>query len=131
MKHLFYRFLSSLLLITFFAASACSTDKGVRTPQNLQCEYQTNPLGIDAPQPRFFWQVNDQRRGALQSAYQIIVSSSLDNLNQNKGDIWDSGKVESDQSAHVLYQGPKLQSRTRYYWKVKSWDKDGQPSTFS
>jgi alpha-L-rhamnosidase len=131
MKHQFYRFLSAFLLIVMVVSGGCSGEKGIRTPQNLQCEYQTNPLGIDSPQPRLFWQLNDQRRGAMQTAYQIIVSSSPDNLSQDKGDIWDSGKIDSDQSAHVVYKGPKLQSHTRYYWKVKSWDKEGQPSTFS
>ncbi len=131
MKHFFYRFFTFSLLIVFIISVGCSGDKGVRMPQNLQCEYQSNPLGIDTPQPRLFWQVNDRRRGAGQTAYQIVVSNSLDNLNRNKGDIWDSGKIESDQSAHVVYDGPALKSRTRYYWKVKTWDKEGSPSDFS
>jgi alpha-L-rhamnosidase len=89
-------------------------------PINLRCEYFINPLGIDARRPRLSWQLNDDRRGAKQTAYQVVVEG-----------LWDSGKVESDQSVHVEYAGPALKSRQRATWKVKAWDKDGKPSAWS
>ena len=66
--------------------------------ENLKCEYLVNPLGIDVPEPRFSWTLTSSRRGQLQAAYHILVASSRDKLDQNVGDIWDSGKVDSDRS---------------------------------
>jgi len=82
-------------------------------PTNLRCEYRTAPLGIDASQPRFSWFVNDNRRGAVQTASQILVATSEKKLEDNGADVWDSGKIESDQSVHVAYGGPGLESRNR------------------
>ena len=100
-------------------------------PCNLACEYLTNPLGIDESAPRLFWQVSDPRRGAAQTAYQILVSSDRDLLDRDRGDMWDTGKVQSSQSIQIAYSGKPLISGTRYYWKVRTWDIDGKPSPYS
>jgi len=91
---------------------------------NLRCEYRDNPLGIDITQPRLSWQLMTDRRGAKQSAYQILVASTVDQLASNQADLWDSGKVNSDQSVHVVYAGQTLKSRQRVYWKVTVWDEN-------
>src|SRR3954470_13614453 len=93
-------------------------------PTNLRCEYFTNPLAIDVRRPRLLWLVNDDRRSAKQTACQIIVASG-------DAQLWDSGKVDSDQSVHVPYSGVPLQSRVRCTWKVRTWDVDGKPSEWS
>jgi alpha-L-rhamnosidase len=97
----------------------------------LRCEYRVNPLGIDVVQPRLSWILESQQRAQIQSAYQILVATSKENLGQDQGDIWDSGKVESDRSNQIVYKGKPLQSRMRCYWKVRVWDKDGQVSAWS
>lgn len=99
-------------------------------PANLQCEAMTDPLGIDILRPRLSWQLQDSRRGARQTAYEARVASSPERL-EAKPDIWDSGRVASDQSVNIPYGGPALQSRRRYYWQVRVWDQDGQPSPYS
>jgi alpha-L-rhamnosidase len=104
---------------------------GLRAPSGLRCEYFTNPLGIDEPQPRLSWLVNDPRRGARQTAYEILVAASAEALADDDGDVWDSGKVESDQSVHVEYAGPALEPRQRYWWKVRTWDAAGAASPWS
>src|SRR6476620_10320115 len=93
-------------------------------PIQLRCEYFVAPIGIDARRPRFSWILDDDRRGAGQTAYQITVSSSDQQL-------WDSGKVESDQSIHVEFAGPLLKSRQRCEWKVRVWDQDGKQTDWS
>ncbi len=100
-------------------------------PQRLRCEYIENPLGIEETRPRLSWQVNDPRRGAVQTAYQILVASSAEVLTRDHGDLWDSGKVVSDQNIHVEYAGAPLRSRQRCYWKVRTWDRDDNPSPWS
>lgn len=98
---------------------------------NLTCEYLTNPLGMDEPLPRLAWQVNDPRRGARQTAYQVLVATDSGLLSPGKTDVWDSGKVDSGRSIQVVYAGKPLRSRTRYCWTVRTWDAAAEPSPFS
>jgi alpha-L-rhamnosidase len=93
------------------------------TISHLTCEYRTNPLGIDVRQPRLSWQMQSEQRGARQTAYQILVAPSETSLAGRTDLLWDSGKIESDQSLHVPYRGPSLASGQRVYWKVRVWDK--------
>ena len=85
---------------------------------NLRCEMLTNPQGIDVKQPRLSWQLQSDQRNVVQTAYEILVSSSEENLKQDIADVWKSGPVNSDQSLHVTYNGPALAPGKKYFWKV-------------
>jgi len=103
---------------------------------NLRCEYLENPLGIDVPKPRLSWVIADrgqrsEDRGQRQAAYQVLVASTPELLAKDQGDLWDSGKVASDQSIQVEYTGKPLASRMQCHWKVRVWDKDGKASKWS
>lgn len=98
---------------------------------NLRCEYLTNPLGIDIGRPRLSWELRDERRGACQSAYQIQVATDEATLHAGAADLWDSGKVLSDQTAHVAYAAKVPGSGQRAWWRVRVWDAAGQPSAWS
>ncbi|MFX1449975.1 MAG: family 78 glycoside hydrolase catalytic domain [Promethearchaeota archaeon] len=100
-------------------------------PNHLRCEYLIDPLGIDVVEPRFSWIVESAERSEVQIAYQILVASNERILNEDIGDLWDTGKVMSDQTTHITYGGEQLKSRMYCYWKVKVWDKNGNPSTWS
>lgn len=90
--------------------------------KDLRVEYMTNPIGIDSEHPRFSWTMESDTRGQKQTAYQILVSSSTN----GNGDVWDSGKIESDTSVAIEFDGATaLEPSTRYYWSVTVWDKDG------
>lgn len=91
----------------------------------LTTEYRRNPLGIDVLNPRFAWQMETDRQGAHQIAYQMIAASHPDLISGNNPDLWDSGRIESDQSVHVTYAGEPLHSRQRVYWRVTVWDETG------
>jgi alpha-L-rhamnosidase len=97
----------------------------------LTCEYAVDPLGVDTAQPRFGWVLKSETRGQAQSAYQILVASSAAKLGADAGDKWDSGKVSSERSVNIEYQGKVLVSGEKCYWKVRVWNKQGQPSTWS
>ncbi len=99
--------------------------------RNLRCNFLTNPLGLDDPAPGLSWQMQSGVRGKRQTAYRILVASSPERLAEGRADVWDSGKVASDQSVQVSYGGAALQARQRYYWKVQVWDKDGLPGSYS
>jgi alpha-L-rhamnosidase len=97
-------------------------------PVNLRCEYRANPLGIDVARPRLSWELAARQagaRGLRQSAYRVLVASSDALLQAGKGDLWDSGRVESAQSIHVVYGGAPLAAGARAAWKVRVWDQAG------
>ncbi len=91
-------------------------------PVALRTEYRVNPQGIDEAQPRMTWQIESGQRGAKQTAYQILVASRAKLLKQNKGDLWDSGKVASAETVNIVYAGKPLISREQCFWKVCEWD---------
>jgi alpha-L-rhamnosidase len=99
--------------------------------EQLRCEYITNPVGIDVVAPRLSWVLLSETRGQCQTAYRILVASDEAQLAEEEGDLWDSGRVESDQTIHVAYAGKPLESRMRCFWKVKVWDGKGMPSDWS
>ena len=100
-------------------------------PYNLKCEYLTNPRGIDITDPRFYWQLDSKEEGQFQTAYQILVSTSIEKLNNNIGDAFDSKKVKSNQNTHVVYKGKKLKPSSDYFWKIRVWDKHSKTSGWS
>ena len=115
-----------LLVVLMFLAGISVTVSA--TPVHLRCEYRQNPLGIDAAEPHLSWQSDSSERNWKQAAYQILVASSIDLLRAGHPDLWDSGKLESDESVGIAYKGPSLESRKRYYWGVRVWDAAGQMS---
>ncbi|MCX6926078.1 MAG: family 78 glycoside hydrolase catalytic domain, partial [Verrucomicrobia bacterium] len=126
------QFLLPLFCVCHLLAAATITAANIQ-PTHLRCEYRQNPLGMDVTLPRLSWTLEaaPTARGLTQSAYRVLVASTAERLAGDQGDLWDSGKVESDQQIHVQYAGKALTSRARCYWKVCVWDKDGQASTWS
>ncbi|MCS7471310.1 glycoside hydrolase family 78 protein [Stieleria sp. ICT_E10.1] len=120
---------------TFIASSlfavCLATQVSAIEPVHLRCEYIENPVGLDITKPRLSWQVTSIRRGQSQSAYRVIVSSTPENLAGDKGDLWDSGKVVSDQTLFVDYAGQPLESRQQCFWKVHVWGTDQPTPTTS
>jgi alpha-L-rhamnosidase len=104
-------------LISFLLAGLISSAQV--TIKNLRCEMLVNPLGIDAVQPRFSWQLESKQRNVVQTSYQIIVSSSEQKLNVGDGDVWKSSIINDSKSLLISYGGTALQSATKYFWKVK------------
>ena len=122
------RFLISVCMGVILGA--CSFQHSVKVT-NLKCMYLESPLGIDAKIPDLSWVVLSEDQGTVQAAYQIIVSSSPQNILKNRGDIWDSGKTESNNSTHIQYKGKTLESGEAYFWKVRAWDSQGNSSPWS
>ena len=94
-------------------------------------EYLVDPLGIDSERPRLSWIVVADQRNARQRAYQILVASDPENLSQDEGDLWDTGRVESSETAQIEYEGTPLAARQTAWWKVRVWDGDDLPSGWS
>lgn len=103
-------------------------------PATLRCDDLSNPLGIEDVHPELSWLCHPRTadlRGLRQTAYQILVASSAETLATSHGDLWDSGKVISDRSLAVPYNGKPVTSATRCWWKVRIWDQHGNVSPWS
>ena len=98
---------------------------------DLRCDYAVNPLGVDSATPRLFWELKSDERGQRQIAYQILVASSERNLAHDKGDLWDSGSVDSDETIQIPYAGGTLKSSQQVFWKVRAWSQDGKVTAWS
>lgn len=124
------RFFMKYLFFLLIAFPFISAHAGVKDPEmqsaRLKCEHLINPIGIDAVHPRLSWIITDVRKGAKQTAYRILIGPDSSALNREQGNMWDSGKLNSDVSL-VAYQGTALQPFTKYYWLLQIWDKDGKP----
>ena len=101
-----------------FLLMACNEQAAINVT-NLRCELLTDPQGIDCPAPRLSWEIVSDGRDVQQKAYRLLVASSLEKLNADEGDLWDSKNVKSNASVNVPYSGKTLESRTTCYWKVK------------
>jgi len=115
------------IFILLLIVSACQekSQSGQVNVVSLKCEYKVNPLGVDIEKPRFSWISESDQRGVSQFAYQVLVSSSQKNVDENVADVWDSKKVSSNQSMQIEYDGKPLESNQKYFWKVKIWDQNG------
>ncbi|MBD3414482.1 MAG: Bacterial alpha-L-rhamnosidase, partial [Candidatus Aminicenantes bacterium] len=125
--YLFMVLLTGAFIMGFCFNAFSEAVTGPLAPYELRCEYLENPMGVDVAQPRFSWILSHTQRGQKQAAYQIMVSTDT-SFEETE---WDSGKVSSGKSAHLVYQGSPLDSNRTYYWKVRYWDQDDRPSPFS
>ncbi len=117
--------------MVFLLASGVALGAAPGAPTGLRVNYSTHPLGIDTPAPLFGWLVHDPDRGEVQTAYHLVVASTRERCEAGPGDVWDGGKTVSAAQNDIHYQGPALASRSEYWWKVRTWDKDDQAGTWS
>lgn len=123
------------VLCAVLALTAAAGAQGTvwRGPVALRVDNLSTPLGIDDEAPSFSWQLQDDARGARQSAYEVQVAASAEMLASGQI-LWDSGRIASSESMNVRYAGAALKPGTRYFWRVKVWDATGKlyaPSTVS
>ena len=85
---------------------------------DLQTEGLDNPIGIDTDIPRFSWKIRGE--DSFQSWYRILVASSVQQLMEGRGDLWDSGRVHSAKTYGIQYAGEPLRSKAVYYWLVET-----------
>lgn len=96
------------------------------TVGNLRVEGMENPMGVEVQAPRMSWQCHAEGRGVRQTAYHIRVSSTAERADGGEGDLWDSGKVLSDNSLAVPYGGAAIPQNTRVWWRVKIYTNTGE-----
>ena len=122
--------LAFTLLAALLAAPASAAPPTVTA---LSVDQMRNPLGIDDPHPSLGWQLRSGERGTMQAAYRIQVAESAPQLDSEEPEelVWDSGWVDSPESVGVAYSGPTLESRQRYYWRVRVRNERSEESTWS
>lgn len=127
MKRVVSSIIITVILITVISVTDACRQNSNLTVNYLRCQYLTNPCGIDIMNPVLSWQIISSDEGTVQAAYQVKVSSS----EKGEGDIWDSGKVNDRDAAHILYKGKALEPEKKYYWNVRIWDDAGRESPWS
>jgi alpha-L-rhamnosidase len=100
-------------------------------PSRLTCEYIENPLGIDTKAPRLSWTLKSTVRNQFQSAYDLILSDNIKDIQQGKGNVWSTGKIISSQNIQIEYKDGALKSFTKYYWRVKVYNQNNDASPWS
>ncbi len=117
------------LMLTIICLEPVSAQKPVVA--DLRVEYLDTPLGIDVSKPRLSWNISSEKRGILQSAYQIQLAGSIANLTGAGTKLWDTDKVDSSTSVNIVYAGKPLSSGNTYYWRVRTWNDKGEPGEWS
>lgn len=121
------KFPALLLPLTLVAlTTAAAPAQAASRVSLMRCENLENPLGIETPRPRLSWALDSSRRGAAQTSYQLLVASSAEKLREGHGDLWDSGRIHSNRTLYIPYDGTPLDSRRKCFWKVRVWDTHGR-----
>ncbi|WP_282122038.1 alpha-L-rhamnosidase [Algibacter mikhailovii] len=127
-QHLFSIVFLSLFC---FSCNQVTTSGTAIAFDKLLVNSKENPVTVESEQPSFSWIMGAKGFNKSQSAYHVLVASSIDKLVENEADLWNSEKVESDQSAFVKYKGKPLEAMHTYFWKVRVWDEEGAASSWS
>ncbi len=117
------------LFLLFISLNIFQTN--AQTIEALKCEYQETPMGLEILNPRLSWQMKATNRGAKQTAYQILVADNEADLKKDIGNVWNSGMMKSEQSIKIDYAGKTIESRKRYFWKVKVWNEKNKSTQYS
>ena len=125
------RRIAALIAVAALSLTLCRTARAELEAENLKCEYVRTPLGLETKHPRLSWTLSADERAQKQTAYRLIVASSKDKLAENNGDLWDTGKVKSDDTINIKYRGKSLKKGMRCWWKVRAWDRNGDPGPWS
>ena len=121
-----------ILYFIFVAIAMMACQDSTRlSVTHLRCEMLEEPLAIDNTSPHFSWRMESKQQGATPGAYQILVASTIDKLNEAEADLWNTGKVADASSVGIVYQGKPLSSRSLAYWKVRVWNQNDEASDWS
>lgn len=125
----------NVFVIAFLSVTCCffpgiASAQSDLVPQYLRTEYKVNPF-IDTDKPRLSWELHSKVYNQVQTAWQIIVASAPELLTEAKADIWNSKKISSNATSQIVYAGKPLRAGKKYYWKVRSWDKNGVAGVWS
>ena len=114
----------------FTSARTGPAASGGVTVSALYTEAQTDPIGLDQVPPELSWTLRSDGMNQKQTAYRVLAASSAESLEAGTGDVWDSGRVESETPFGVSFGGT-LTSRQKVFWKVMVWDAAGSASAWS
>jgi alpha-L-rhamnosidase len=120
-----------IIVAAIVFSAGCKNRLADVTIFDLRCENLTEPAGIGTTEPGLSWKIKSTLNGTSQKAYQLLIASNPDLLNEENADLWNSGKIMSSSSILVPYGGKVLKSRSVCYWKVKIWDENDRMSEWS
>lgn len=119
------------IILLLLLVQVLSTYAQKLTVSSLTTDYNKNPIGWGNRTPAFSWKLISTERNTMQTAFELQVANTIADIREGKNLSWTTGRVTSDQSIHILYKGPALQSRQRFHWRVRVWDNHGNTSPWS
>jgi hypothetical protein len=120
-----------IALIFLLSLSGCrQKNDSTLLISEMRCNGLENPLGTNTV-PTFSWITESAKNDQIQTAWQVIVSSDPEKLNNSQGDAWDSGKAIPEKSVSISYNGSSLNPGREYFWKVRVWDRNDRVSEWS
>jgi len=119
------------MLFVIVSCASVGHGRGMLSVHALQCEFKTNPIGIETRRPHLSWKIESKQRNQMQSSYRIWVADSPEKLDRGGVKCWDSKIVTTDQSIQIEYAGQPFKPDKKYYWKVKVWSRSGEESDWS
>ena len=122
--------ISVLLLLCGIIISGSLSAQDIKAC-SLKVEYMEDPAGVNIPDPRLSWIPISSARGSKQSAWQIEVAGSVEDLLNSGPKVWDTGKTRSSNSVNIVYEGQPLETGQTYFWRVRLWDKNGEAGVWS
>ncbi len=123
-----------MLMLAIMATTVAAAPGSAIVPAYLRCEYLTDPIGVDGAHPRLSWELRfngGPDRSARQTAYRIRAASTLARIKAGRADLWDTGKVVGDATAHIPYAGSPIAPARQVFWQVKVWDQADRESEWS
>ncbi|MDO4164375.1 MAG: family 78 glycoside hydrolase catalytic domain [Bacteroides sp.] len=122
-----------IFLFVWFALCHAAMAQARQTirPTGLKVNGMELPIGVSSDRPFFSWRMEDTEQAYHQQAYQILVATSPEKLVKDEADVWNSGRKDGTTSACIVYAGATCQPCTRYFWKVRTFDKEGNASAWS
>lgn len=125
------RYFLTIQVLLIILAGGCKNNERSVSVYDLRCENLTDPPGTGTNMPRLSWKIKSTENGTYQKAYQIIAAGSIDLLDEQNADLWNSGKILSSESVLVPYRGKELKSGSLCYWKIRIWNENDVPSGWS
>ena len=131
MKDLLIVYTNVFSMVLCLACCCFGQDQAPFVAIDLRCEDLVDPIGIDIAKPRLSWRMRAERNGAAQTAYRVLCATTPELLTTGAADLWNSGRVASDQSQHIFYAGKELTRNQPCYWAVRIWNEAGDASAWS
>ena len=118
-----------LFIVFLLGFTACLQENSKLKVTELRCCNLVNPEAIE--NPSLGWKIQTPEQGVVQTAWEIQIASSMEQLKKGEADVWNSGKQLSDKQFDIIPEEIIFDETGKYFWRVRIWDANGTMSSWS